>query len=327
MNYAVIGTGYWGENHVRVAAELVSEGLVDDVVLCDIDRNRVADLADRYGFEFTTSYNELSDMGVDAAVVATPSPTHETVATDLLAGGVDVLVEKPLSVDSDSAWNIVAAADEHDRELAVGHIFRHHPALLELKQRIDRGELGRIKYLQTNRFSFRVPRETAGVLYSLAVHDVDIYRYLLDAAPDAVYCRLDNWVREDIDETATLLFEFGDTTGVINESWQIPIFGKRRDLMVVGTERSAHLDYLDDTTFELFNYRIDGGDGGKRAVEEGSTTHETENREPLRVEVENFIGACEGTDTLRAPGRIGAETVELLEMARESDRDGRVVTR
>jgi len=64
----------------------------------------------------------------------------------------------------------------------VGHIFRYHPALVALEWRIDRRELGPIKYLQTRRFSFRVPRTATGVLYSLAVHDVDVYDYLLGTA-------------------------------------------------------------------------------------------------------------------------------------------------
>lgn len=325
MKYAVIGTGYWGENHVRVAAKLRDMGVVGDVVLCDVDKQRVAELADLYGFEYTTDYRELATLEVDAATVATPSPTHGKIATELLESDIDLLVEKPLAVDSKSAWNIVETADEYDRTLAVGHIFRHHPALLELKERVDRGDLGRIKYLQTNRFTFRVPRESSGALYSLAVHDIDIYRFLLGSEPDSLYCRLDSWVREDIDETATLLLEFGDTTGIINESWQVPIFGKRRDLIVTGTERSAHLDYLEDTTFELFNYRIEATADDFRSVEEGSTMHDVDDGEPLRIEVENFIGACRGNEPLRAPGHIGAETVELLELAEISSNENRVV--
>lgn len=322
MNYAVIGTGYWGSNHVRVATELMDSGIIDSVILCDIDEERVASLASSYDVTYTTDYHELPSMGVDAATVATPSPTHSEVAETLLAGGVDLLVEKPLAVSSDAAWSIVDHAREHDRTLGVGHIFRYHPALHELKDRINRGELGEIKYLNTNRFSFREPRKTTGVLYSLAVHDVDIYTYLLNKEPNSMYCKLDSFVREDIDETATIVMDFDDTTGIINESWQVPVFGKRRDLTVVGTERTAHIDYLEDTVLELYDATVRrSGDSLQTAVN-GSQRYEVKRREPLKVEIKSFVEACLQESTPRASGAVGAKAVELLELARESaDRD------
>ncbi|WP_336338731.1 Gfo/Idh/MocA family protein [Haloarcula brevis] len=326
MNYAVIGTGYWGTNHVRVAAELLAEGEIDSLVLCDIDEPRVAEMADNYGVEYATEYTRLSDLGVDAAVVASPSPTHRTVATDLLRAGVDVLVEKPLALTSEAAWDIVEAADECDRTLGVGHIFRYHPALRDLKRRIDRGELGEIIYLSTNRYAFRAPRPETGVLYSLAVHDVDIYGYLLDDRPTDIHCQLDSTVRDGVAETATLTLSYGETTGVINESWNVPVFGKRRDLTVVGSERSAYVDYLEDTTVELYDATMVHENGDFRARSEGKTVHEAPQTEPLRAEVEEFVAACRERRCPEASGRVGARTVELLEDAERSAERGQVVT-
>lgn len=318
MIYGVVGTGYWGSNHVRVAAELAEEGVVDDVVLCDLDEERLADLTESYGVRGVSDYDQLAEIGVDAATVSTPSPTHHAIATDLLAAGVDVLVEKPLANDAADAWDIVDTAREHDRTLAVGHIFRHHPALIDLKRRIDRGELGRIKYLTTSRFSFRAPRETAGALYSLGVHDVDVSGYLLGEDPERLYCTLDDSVREGIDETATLVLEYDGATSVINESWQVPVFGKRRDLVVVGSEKAAYVDYLEDNVVELYDSRVVNDDGALSVRNEGKQVYEAPNREPLRAEIEEFIDASRGDATLRSPGRVGARAVELLEDATRS---------
>lgn len=319
MKYAVVGTGYWGSNHARVAAEMAEEGIIDTVYLCDVDESRVNELADSYGVEAVTDYRELPQLGVDAATISTPSPTHHELATYLLRSGVDVLVEKPLALDSRDAWDIVSVAEANDQTVAVGHIFRHHPALLELKTRIDRGEFGRLKYLMTNRFSFRVPRSTTGTLYSLAVHDVDISNYLLSDLPERLYCSLDSVVREDIDETATIVLEYDGATSTINESWQVPVFGKRRDLVVVGSEKSAYVDYLEDNVVELYESRIVERDGTLSTREEGKQVYEAENNEPLRAEIEDFIAATRGESSLRAPGEIGARAVELLEYAKLSD--------
>jgi UDP-N-acetylglucosamine 3-dehydrogenase len=325
MKYGVIGTGYWGSNHARVAVELVDEGVLEDVVLCDVDEGRANELATSYDIEYTTDYTQLPGMGVDAVTVATPSPTHYEVATNLLKSGVDCLVEKPLALDSDNAWEIVETATKHGRVLGVGHIFRYHPALNNLKRRIERGELGEIKYMNTTRFSFRVPRDTAGALYSLAVHDIDISNYLLDDTPRSLYCNLDNVIREDIDETATVILEYGDATSVINESWQVPVYGKRRDLTVVGSEKAAYIDYLEDTVVELYDSRVSGEDGDFRAQNEGKQVYETDNNEPLKVEVSEFVDACQSDSTLRAPGQVGAETVDLLERCKESSSQDTVI--
>ncbi|MFD1515733.1 Gfo/Idh/MocA family protein [Halomarina rubra] len=325
-DYAVIGTGYWGSNHVRVASELLAEGHIDSLTICDIDEERVADLASNYGVEYTTDYTTLAERGDDAAVVAAPSPTHRTIATELLDAGLDVLVEKPLALSSEDAWAIVDAAAANDRVLATGHIFRYHPALCDLKRRIDRGEFGQIRYLNTTRFAYRAPRSDAGALFSLAVHDVDIYSWLLGRDPERVYCTMDATIREGVDETATLTLSYGEgTTGVINESWNVPVTEKRRDLTVVGTERTAHVDYLQNTELELHDATMVRDGDAIHARQEGSRRHETDAYEPLRAEVEAFLEGCETRTSPSGSGRVGARAVELLERAEESARTGQAV--
>lgn len=319
MKHAVIGTGYWGSNHARVAAELVDEGTLEAVIFCDIDESRVTELAESYDVEYTTDYTELAALGVDSATIATPSPTHHQIATDLLKDGVDCLVEKPLALTSEEAWDIVDVAARENRTLGVGHIFRYHPALKALKKRIDRGELGQIKYLNSNRFSFRVPRDTVGVLYSLAVHDIDISNYLLEDTPESIYCNLDCHIRDEIDETATIVLEYGETTSSINESWQVPVFGKRRDLTVVGTEKVAFIDYLGDNVVELYDARVAGHGEMLRVQDEGKQVYEADQKEPLSAEVRSFLEACQSNWTPSASGEVGAQTVELLELSKESD--------
>lgn len=326
MKYAVIGTGYWGSNHVRVGAELKSEGVIDSLVLCDVDEERVSELADSYDVSYVTDYKKLASINVDAATIATPSPTHRNIAVHLLRNGVDTLVEKPIATTSEDSWKIVDVANNEGRTLAVGHIFRYHPALTELKRRIERGELGNLKYLNTSRFSFRVPRSTVGALYSLAVHDVDISNYLLDDEPDTLYCNLDSVIREDVDEAATLVLEYKDATSVINESWQVPVFGKRRDLVVVGSEKVAYLDYLSDNVLEMYDSRIVNRGNTLDSRQEGKQRYEVEDREPLRVEVEDFLESRNSDASPTSPGEIGARTVDLLEQAKLSSQNNQVIT-
>jgi len=325
MKYGVIGTGYWGSNHVRVAAEIQAEGLIDHVVLCDSDEGRVSELATNYDFSYTTGVQELIETDVDAATIATPSDTHYKISKSLLEAGVNILVEKPLTTDSEDAQEIVSLAKKKGRTIAVGHIFRHHPALIELKHRIDRGEFGQIKYLNLTRFSFRMPRSTVGTLYSLAIHDVDIASYLFGKLPETAYCNLDDVIIDGIDETATIVLEYGDATAVIMESWQVPIFDKRRDLIIVGTERSAYIDFMKSNEIEVYESRIKGADGEMRAREEGMKLVKVAEWEPLRMDVEDFLIASESNQSPKASGEIGLNAVQILELLRKSAESNQVV--
>ncbi|ESP86925.1 Gfo/Idh/MocA family protein [Candidatus Halobonum tyrrellensis] len=322
--YAVVGTGHWGSNHARVAAELRAEGLVEEAVVCDLDADRARETGERHDLPWYTDAAALADAGVDAATVATPSPTHRAVATELLEAGVDVLVEKPLAPTADEAWALVDAADRAGRTLAVGHIFRHHPAVCALADRVAAGELGTIRHFRTTRFASRVPRAEAGALRSLSVHDVDLFRLLVDD-PDGLYCRLDGGVREGVDDTVTLVLDAGDATGVLSASWQVPVYrGKHRDLTLVGTEGAAYLDFLDHTTFELYDQQVtDGPDGPTAAAPEPETvTVDADPAEPLRAEVEDFLAAAARGREPGAPGRVGAAAVELLDAAARSHEAG-----
>lgn len=324
VNYAVVGAGHWGSNHARVAAELRDEGLVDEAVVCDTDAARAREVGERHDLPWYTDPAALADAGVDAATVATPSPTHRPVATRLLEAGVDTLVEKPLAPTAADAWALVDAADRAGRTLAVGHIFRSHPAVRALADRVADGELGSIRHFRTRRFASRVPRAESGALRSLCVHDVDLFRWLVDD-PDGLYCRLDGGVREGVDDTVTLVLDAGEATGVLSASWQVPVHrGKHRDLVVVGTEGAAYLDFLDHTTYELYDQQVtDGPDGLTAADPEPTTvTVDADPAEPLRAEVEAFLAAVRDGREPRAPGRVGAETVELLDAAERSDEAG-----
>jgi predicted dehydrogenase len=335
--YAVVGVGGWGTNHARIGAELRDAGIVDRLVCCDTDPDRLGTVADRFDADAVTDPALLPTLDVDAATVATPTTTHAAVARPLLDAGIDLLVEKPLAPDAATAWDLVTRADRTGSTLAVGHVFRFHPALVELRERVRDGELGDLKYLSTERFTFQPPRESTGALFSLAVHDVDAYAFLLDREPDSVFCRRDAVVRPDVDETASLTLGYGRTTGRIDVSWQVPVFGKTRRLTAVGTDGAAFIDYTETNRLELYDTRITGGeeppdpvelDGERfRAVGGGPETVRPPDAEPLRAEVEEFLAVARGERSdLRNPGAVGARAVELLELAVRSSDERRVVT-
>src|SRR5690606_35236633 len=85
---------------------------------------------------------ELPSLGVEAAVVATPQGAHHEVSARLLDAGIDVLVEKPLTVDPDDAWDLVRRATSSGASLHVGHTYPYHPAVIAAREAIRGGSLG-----------------------------------------------------------------------------------------------------------------------------------------------------------------------------------------
>ena len=174
---AVVGTGYWGRNHVRTWASLKDENVIERLIVCDLDENRARELAEEFDCEWHTDAFTLKDtFGITAASIATPTPLHAPLAIALLKQGVDVLVEKPLAMNEAEAQTTVETAKSHGRLLCVGHLFRYHVAIRKAAEMIANGEIGPVLHIESERLSVREPRPDIGVIAALAIHDMDICR-------------------------------------------------------------------------------------------------------------------------------------------------------
>jgi predicted dehydrogenase len=137
----------------------------------DIDPSR-ATLAD---------YRELAGK-VDAAIVATPTSAHAEAACWLLEHGIDVLVEKPIAHDLESADRMIAAAESHGRVLQVGHLERFNPAVIALESRVTLP-----LFFEIHRLSVFSPRSLdVDVILDLMIHDIDIVLSLTGAEPEEI---------------------------------------------------------------------------------------------------------------------------------------------
>lgn len=328
VKIGVIGTGYWGRNHVKTYKALLDSDEIDGLVICDADEKRASELARRFSVPFETDVERLlQDQSIDGVSIATPSPSHFELSKRLMEAGKDVLVEKPMTLDSTSAKELIKVSEDTGRILMVGHIFRHHPAVKELKERIDRGDLGRIINLSTNRFSYRVPRPDMGVLYALAIHEVDLYCHLMNCEyPKSIDAKLGRYVQDKTEEIALIQMEFEEgAMGFAYESWLTPTHGKLRDLAVIGTKMSARIDYLQPQELQLFDIGIAGEGDAMFVQDEGTFTIPIPYKEPLREELLDFIGCIMERRQPLSDMHSGARAVEMIEAAFESSREKRPV--
>jgi len=192
VNTAVVGCGIFGEVHAATYAEFAQSRLV---AVCDQDAGRARRMADRFGCRFYTRAEDLAaDAEVQAVSVVTPDFAHRDVCVALAQAGKHLLVEKPLATSVADARAIVAAVRAAGVIGMVDFHNRFHPALLAVKERLDRGEIGSPQMLYA-RLSDRMEVATqwfswsgkSGPEWFLGSHLVDVAAGSFGAAPVRVY--------------------------------------------------------------------------------------------------------------------------------------------
>lgn len=179
LRAAVVGSGSFGRNHVRVISQLPD---VELAAIVDSDIERAQALAREYASTALTSLAQLADLHLDAAIVATPTLTHEAIATQLLQSGIDVLVEKPIADSAAAGERMAQAARERGRILQVGHLERFNPAVTALEKALTIP-----LFFEVHRLSVFTPRSLdVDVVLDLMIHDLDIVLSFTGALPTEI---------------------------------------------------------------------------------------------------------------------------------------------
>jgi UDP-2-acetamido-3-amino-2,3-dideoxy-glucuronate N-acetyltransferase len=311
LQIACIGSGLWGKNLVR---NFHSLGVLKTV--CDQDAARIVELAAQYpDVEFTESYSAvLADSEIDAVVIATPAATHGELARQAILAGKDVLVEKPICLSVEEAQSLVALAESRNQVLMVGHLLWYHPAVLKLRELVAGGELGRIRYIYSNRLNLGRIRREENILWSFAPHDISVILGLLGESPDSVVAQGGNYLHAGIaDVTVSLLSFASGVRAHIFVSWLHPF--KEQKLVVVGEKQMAVFDDLDPAQkLTLYPHSIEWRDRTPIPNKAEGRAVELAEYEPLRAEGEHFL---ECVQTRSQPRTDGHEAVRVLRVLRD----------
>jgi predicted dehydrogenase len=322
----VIGAGAWGPNHVRNFAALPDAEVVAVADLRDDRLARVKSLAPGVAL-FKDAAEMIATAQPDAVVVSTPTKTHYEVVRQALLAGKHVLCEKPLTVTSEDADELVRLAAERDLRLMVGHVFMFNAGIVRLKEIIEAGDLGsRLYYLFARRTNLGPIRSDVNAVLDLASHDVSIYNFLLGALPTEVSAVGKSFLQPGIQDVSVITLQYpGDIIGSIHVSWLDP--KKVREITVVGDRRMAIWDDLaalgpimvfDKGVTKKPREYADFGEFQLLAREGDVTVPRVPPEEPLRAQAKAFIEALDAPEKLRSDGRVGADVVRVLAAINES---------
>lgn len=309
VGIGVIGTGFWGENQVRVLRQNQASNLL---AICDTNQRRASDIGSKYSVPYYTDLGKFLKIPMlEAVTICTPTQTHFRVGMKALEAGKNVLIEKPMTGEEQTAERLVGTARKSGLKLLVGFIERFNPGVRVVKKMLKQKVVGEV-IIATGRRVARWPVRIGdvGVVKDTAIHDIDAMRYLLHEEVARVYAQTGS-LRHSFEDYAEIMLRFnGGTTGFIDANWLTP--RKVRTLIITGSEATINLDYItQEITLE----------NSKQLVKPFTPWEE-----PLKLELENFLKTI--TDDIEAmpSGEDALKAIRICDAALRSGKTKQLVT-
>lgn len=321
ISVAVVGCGQWGANVVSAFARMNLLAAVTDS-----DIKQAGKIAEDHGVPFLDWQSVLDDRTITAVALVTPAKDHGRMIEEAILAGKHVYVEKPLALsasDAEMTTNLVARSKI---TLLVGHILQYHPAFVALKEFVQQGKLGKVRFIRSTRFGPGRIRQDEDALWCLAPHDVSMILSLTGQQPESVRAHGSCFLRSGIADTVNCRLTFPDSLEAeIAVSWAHPY--KHRNLVVTGDEGTLVFD--DDQPWDgklkYFKNKLTWQDGYPNLKEGCSETVLVEEKEPLLEQVKHFVECIRTTRRPITDVSEGLAVVNVLEAATQAMRDQRGV--
>jgi predicted dehydrogenase len=313
---AVVGAGSMGMNHLRVLKDLDDEQ-VQLVGVAEAAEGALQRAVSRFHIAGYSDYREMIERTrPDLVAVVVPTHLHFAVAAFALEQGCHVLVEKPMTRTIEEAQTLIQLARQRGRHLAVGHVERFNPAIIQLKERLTHGELGKIFHLHARRLGPFPPRiRDVGVTLDLATHDIDVMRHLADAEILHVYAETQRHLHKRYEDLLLGILRFSnEAIGMLDVNWLTPT--KVRELSITGERGMFLVNYLtQDVYFYENDYSTTTWDALRSltGVSEGTMTRlKVQKAEPLRLEYEDIFAALRADREPTVTGEDGLAVLQIV---------------
>ncbi|MGI8602757.1 MAG: Gfo/Idh/MocA family protein [Verrucomicrobiales bacterium] len=307
-NIAVIGAGAWGKNLVKTLHRL---GVLRSVIEAS------PDLLGRLGQEYAdvtlqADYTPvLHNLSIDAVVISTPASTHYELAAAFLSAGKDVFIEKPMTLKTSHARDLIKRARQFKRVLMVGHLLLYKPAVQFLKQQLEAKSLGKLYSIHQERAKFGRVRAVENALWSLGVHDIAVLLHLVGCPPVRIVASGQSTLRAGVEDDVYLHLEFPHNIQAhLHCSWLWP--EDRRRLILVG-ERGM---LIYDEHAERIYFSRKTVTAAMETIDEGTDViFEAAPSQPLLAEMQHFLSCVQTREQPLSDGESGLEVIKVLEAA------------
>ncbi len=323
LSVAIVGYGYWGKNLAR------NFFYTQDCVLhtiVDADSSKLSLMHKIFpGVKTDTRYESvLNAKTIDAIVLATPVNSHFNMAKAALLAGKHVLVEKPMTSSVKESEELINLARQKNLLLMPDHTFLYTGAVQKIKELINKGEIGKINYVDSTRINLGLFQHDINVLWDLAPHDISICDYLVQQKPFSVQATGISHTKNGLENIAYLTLNFESNLIIhFNCSWTSPV--KIRQMLIGGEKKMIVFNDMEptekikvydtgysvksdeDKTRMLIDYRA-----GDIFVPKIST------EEALQGVVKDFIFSIEENRQPLSNDVLGLNVVRILEASQKS---------
>jgi predicted dehydrogenase len=256
IKVGVVGVGYLGQHHARIYSKMPEVELVG---VADIDAEKASAIATQTGCRAYEDYHTLLDQ-VQAVSIVVPTVLHHKIALDFLQAGVDVLLEKPMTVTLQEADDLIQEAEKSGRLLQIGHLERFNSVVRALQGRIQKP-----RFIESHRLGPFVERGTdVHVVLDLMIHDIDIILSLVGSPVELIRAVGVPVVSPQID-IANARIEFANGC-VANVTASRVSREKMRKIRIFQPDAYISLDYLQQEV--MICRRVLEGEGERPQSEE-----------------------------------------------------------
>jgi len=299
LRLAVIGAGRMGQFHLKALSKNTKANVV---AVADISSDRLTPLAQKHKVKPVLNIQDLFGT-IDAAIIATPTPTHYDLGKTLLGAGISCLIEKPFTETVEQAEELITLADKKNCILQIGHIERFNPAVIEAARHIQDPQ-----FIEVNRLGPYDPRVAhIGVVMDLMIHDLDIVLFLVSrpvTRVEAFGAKVLS-AHEDIAKVR-LHFEGGCIADLSASRISLK---KYRRIRIFQKNAYMSLDYA-APKLQVYKKK---SDIVKNLTDISILSPKLSKKDPLTLELDDFIRCVQEGKTALVSGKHGRDALELAQ--------------
>tara|TARA_Y200000002_G_scaffold369557_1_gene363825 strand:+ start:1911 stop:2882 length:972 start_codon:yes stop_codon:yes gene_type:complete len=311
---SVVGCGQWGKNLVRNFSEL--GGLFS---VCDTDAKISKKYASQYKVKESSFEEIINDPNIKGVALTVPAHLHASMAIEAMNKGKHVFVEKPLAMNVTEAELMIATAKKNNVKIMVGHLLQFHPIFNAIKKMVKNGEIGKLKYIYSNRLGFGKVRSQEDVIWSFAPHDISMILSLVDESPEFVRTNSAYVLQKNLADAATILMEFNSgLKSQISVSWINPY----KEVKLIISGETAILVF-DDTKpwnekLAIYPYEVVSYKKNINLKKTYVKYLEIPEEEPLKIECQHFLDVVEKNIKPITDGAEGLKVIKVLSAVSKS---------
>jgi UDP-N-acetylglucosamine 3-dehydrogenase len=336
LKIGVIGCGSIAQH--RHLPEYQANLNVELVAVCDINKERALEVAEKYGVLSYNDYQDLLDSGeVDAVSVCTPNYLHAPISIAALKAGIHVLCEKPMATSKEEAEAMIAAANGSGKKLMIGHNQRFVSSHQKARKLIQSGEIGKIYSFRTafghggpevwsvegkEGWFFQKEKAFVGAMGDLGVHKTDLLRYVLGEEIVEVGSFVETSAKDfaDVDDNAVCVLKTeSGIIGTLAASWA---YVSKEDNSTIIYGEKAILRLEDDPANSLV---VQYANGDVVNYQLGKIQSNEAGGQRTSQVIDQFVDAVIQDKEVPVTGEEGMKSLEVILAALESNETKQIV--